>query len=81
MLHDWNVTSDFIWMQLHHVLVELRLCGGSNVHRKQFSGGRVSTEEFSTSEKLLLLHQKALVLSERLLMFLLQVLVVREFFM
>lgn len=23
MQHDWNVTSDFIWMQLHHVLVEL----------------------------------------------------------
>lgn len=43
--------------------------------------GRVSTEEFSTSEKLLLLDQKALVLSERLLMFLLQVLVVRELFM
>ena len=43
--------------------------------------GRVSTEEFSTSEKLLLLDQKALVLSEWLLMFLLQVLVVREFFM
>jgi len=36
---------------------------------------------FSTSEKLLLLGQEALVLSERLLMFLLQVLVLRELFM
>lgn len=38
-------------------------------------------KDYCTSEKLLLLGQKALVLSERLLMFFLQILVLRGFFM